>query len=42
MNFFIDQGKFEAVKTLNGCTALCCGKHQLRAKVLEPFSSYHV
>ena len=33
VNIFIDQGKFEAMKILSGCRALCCGKHQFQAKV---------
>ena len=30
--------KFEAMKTLSGCKAVYCDKHQFCA---EPFSSYH-
>ena len=30
---FIDQGEFEAMKTLSGCRALCCDNHQFRAKM---------
>ena len=30
---FIDQGQFEAMKTLSGCRAPRCDKHQLRAKM---------
>ena len=30
---FIDQGEFEAVKTLSGCRAPHCDKHQFRAKM---------
>ena len=47
VNIFTDQGKFEAMKTLSGRRAPCCGKHQFRAKItankclLEPSSSYH-
>ena len=32
VNSFIDQGKFETMKTLSGCRALHCGKHQFRVK----------
>ena len=43
VNGFIDQGKFEAMKTMSGRRAPRCGKHQFCAKitntqpVLEPF-----
>ena len=30
---FIDQGEFEAMKTLSGCRAPRCDKHQFRAKM---------
>ena len=42
VNSFFDQGKFEAMKTLNGCGPVCCNEHQFRAKikVIEPFLSY--
>ena len=30
---FIDQGEFEAMKTLSGCRASRCDKHQFRAKM---------
>ena len=30
---FIDQGEFEAMKTLSGRRAPCCDKHQFRAKM---------
>ena len=30
---FIDQGEFEATKTLSGCRAPCCDKHQFCAKM---------
>ena len=32
-NIFIDQSKFEAMKTLGGRRAPRCGKHQFRAKI---------
>ena len=34
VNTFIDQGKFEAIKTPSGQRALCCGKHQFCAKIM--------
>ena len=34
VNSFIDQGKFEAMKTLSGHRAPHCGKHQFRAKIM--------
>ena len=39
---FIDQGEFEAMKTLSGLEAACCDEHSFHAKirVFEPFSSY--
>ena len=40
---FIDQGEFEAMKTLSGWEAARCDEHPFRAKIkvsLEPFSSY--
>ena len=39
---FIDQGEFEAVKTLSGWETARCDEHLFRAKikVSEPFSSY--
>ena len=33
VNSFIDQGKFEATKTLSGRGAPRCDKHQFRAKM---------
>ena len=30
---FIDQGKFEAMKSLNGCEAVQCDEHQFHAKL---------
>ena len=33
VNGFIDQGKFEDIKTLSGCRAPCCGKCQFYAKI---------
>ena len=33
VNSFFDQDKFEATKTLSGCEAARCDKHQLRAKI---------
>ena len=30
---FIDQGEFVATKTLSGCKALCCDKHQFCDKM---------
>ena len=33
---FIDQGEFEAVKTLSGRRAPCCDKDQFRAKMNLP------
>ena len=32
-NSFIDQGKFVAMKTLSGCKAPCCDKHQFYDKM---------
>ena len=40
---FVDQGEFEAMKTLSGWEAERCDEHPFRAKIkvsLEPFSSY--
>ena len=40
---FVDQGEFEAMKTLSGWEAACCDEHQFCAKIkvsTEPFSSY--
>ena len=39
---FIDQGEFEAMKTLSGWEAARCDEHPFRAKikVLEPFLCY--
>ena len=31
---FIDQGEFEAMKTLDDCRAPRCDKHQFRAKMM--------
>ena len=31
---FIDQGEFEAMKTLSGLRAPCCDKHQFCAKMM--------
>ena len=30
---FIDQGEFEAIKTLSGWEAAHCDEHQIRAKI---------
>ena len=30
---FLDQGEFEAMKTLSGWEAACCDEHQFRAKI---------
>ena len=30
---FVDQGEFEAMKTLSGCRTLRCDKHQFRVKM---------
>ena len=30
---FLDQGEFEAMKTLSGWKAACCDEHQFRAKI---------
>ena len=30
---FIDQGEFEAMKTLSGWVAVCCDEHPFRAKI---------
>ena len=41
---FIDQGEFEAMKTLSSWEAARCDEHPFCAKikvVLEPFLSYH-
>ena len=35
MNSFIDQGKFGVMKTLSGCIALRCDKHQFCDKMTE-------
>ena len=34
VNSFIDLGEFEAMKMLSGRRALCCSKHQFRAKTM--------
>ena len=31
---FVDKGEFEAMKTLSGCRAPRCDKHQFRAKMM--------
>ena len=33
VNSFIDQGEFEATKTLSCCRALCCDKYHFCAKI---------
>ena len=33
VNNFLDQGNFEAMKTLSGWEAACCDEHQFRAKI---------
>ena len=36
---FVDQGEFEAMKTLSGRRAPRCNKHQFRAKITASASS---